>query len=88
MSADQTLKSRFDAAVASTATLPKQGPTVQLTLYGLYKQATQGDATGKRPGAFDLKGRAKFDAWAGHQGLSADDAMTAYIDQVTAIAAG
>lgn len=32
-----------------------------LALYGLYKQATEGDATGKRPGLLDPKGRAKHD---------------------------
>ena len=34
-----------------------------LELYGLFKQASEGDAKGSRPGFLDLKGRAKFDAW-------------------------
>jgi acyl-CoA-binding protein len=50
-----------------------------LDLYGLYKQATEGDDSGSRPGMFDLKGRAKFDAWAPRKGLSKDDAMKKYI---------
>ncbi|NOU29034.1 MAG: acyl-CoA-binding protein [Polyangiaceae bacterium] len=50
-----------------------------LALYAFYKQATAGDATGSRPGMFDLKGRAKFDAWAKVKGTSKDDAMTKYV---------
>ena len=50
-----------------------------LELYGLFKQATLGDATGKRPGMLDIKGRAKFDAWSARKGMSQDDAMSAYV---------
>lgn len=53
-----------------------------LELYALYKQATVGDATGSRPGMFDLMGRAKFDAWAKRKGISKDDAMSKYIATV------
>jgi diazepam-binding inhibitor (GABA receptor modulator, acyl-CoA-binding protein) len=50
-----------------------------LELYGLYKQATTGDATGSRPSAFDVKGRAKFDAWAARKGMTQDAAKQQYI---------
>ena len=50
-----------------------------LELYALYKQATVGDATGSRPGMMDIKGRAKFDAWAARKGTSKDAAMEQYI---------
>lgn len=50
-----------------------------LELYALYKQATSGDVSGSRPGMLDVKGRAKFDAWAKRKGQSKDAAMTAYI---------
>ena len=70
----------FEAAVKAVNTLPKTPSTDQmLELYGLYKQATAGDATGSRPGMFDLKGRAKFDAWASRKGLSAEGARAAYV---------
>ena len=49
-----------------------------LDLYGLYKQATEGDATGSRPGMLDMKGRAKFDAWTKRKGTTKDAAMEAY----------
>jgi hypothetical protein len=35
-----------------------------LKIYALYKQATEGDVDGKRPGFTDMVGRAKYDAWA------------------------
>ena len=53
-----------------------------LALYGLYKQATEGDATGKRPGMLDMIGRAKYDAWASRRGTDPAGAMQAYVDLV------
>lgn len=50
-----------------------------LALYSLYKQATDGDVAGTRPGMLDLKGRKKFDAWAARKGTSSDAAMKEYI---------
>ena len=58
---------------------------VLLKLYALYKQATEGDVQGKRPGMMDIKGRAKYDAWARIEGMSADDAMQGYIDLVDSL---
>lgn len=58
-----------------------------LELYGLYKQATEGDVSGARPGLLDLKGRAKYDAWAARKGLGADDAMKKYVALVDRLAA-
>lgn len=74
------LKSRFDAAVEGVEELPSRPDNATLLkLYSLYKQATVGDVVGDRPGPFDLKGRAKYDAWAGLQGRSAEEAMEAYV---------
>lgn len=53
-----------------------------LKLYGLYKQSTEGDATGTRPGGFDFKAIAKYDSWASLKGNSKEEAMQAYIDLV------
>lgn len=50
-----------------------------LELYSLYKQATQGDVSGARPGMLDFKGRAKYDAWAKRRGLDKDGAMREYV---------
>lgn len=50
-----------------------------LDLYALYKQATTGDVEGSRPGMLDMKGRAKYDAWAKRKGMSADEAKKKYV---------
>lgn len=50
-----------------------------LALYSLYKQATAGDVSGKRPGALAFKERAKFDAWAKLKGKTKDAARDAYV---------
>lgn len=51
----------------------------KLKLYALYKQSTEGDAAGPRPGMMDFVGRAKYDAWKEHAGKSKETAMEAYI---------
>ena len=53
-----------------------------LELHSLYKQAIMGDVTGNRPGGFDFKGRAKWDAWKQRDGLSREEAMRQYVDLV------
>lgn len=53
-----------------------------LALYALFKQATVGDASGSRPGMFDVKGRAKYDAWAQKRGLTKAEAEAAYVTLV------
>ncbi len=55
------------------------GTDVQLDLYGLFKQATVGDVSGSRPGMLDVRGRAKYDAWAKRKGVTKDAAMEQYI---------
>lgn len=51
-------------------------------LYGLYKQATEGDVQTRRPGMFDMLGRAKWDAWARQRGFSSQDAKQLYIESM------
>ncbi|XP_047527833.1 acyl-CoA-binding protein homolog [Vanessa atalanta] len=40
-----------------------------------------------KPGMFDLKGKAKFEAWSGKKGLSKEDAQKAYIAKVDSLVA-
>jgi len=56
-----------------------------LMLYSLFKQATQGDATGEQPGRFDFVRRAKFDAWSTMKGTSAEDSIWQYIELVASL---
>ena len=57
-----------------------------LELYGLYKQATEGDVAEKRPGMLDPVGRAKHDAWAARKGTSRDEARRKYVSLVDELA--
>ena len=50
-----------------------------LEIYSYYKQATEGDVTGEKPGAFNFVARAKYDAWAARSGMSREVAMKAYV---------
>lgn len=74
------LSAKFDQAVARSKELTKR-PTNEelLKLYGLFKQATEGDVSGERPGGFDFKGIAKYDAWAELKGTARENAQEAYI---------
>ena len=84
---EKPIADRFNEAKARVEKLPSRPSNDQLLeLYGLYKQATEGDVSGSRPGMLDLKGRAKFDAWAKRKGSSKDDAMKAYVALVDKLA--
>lgn len=89
MSQGADLEKKFKQAALDVKTLTKRPDNdTLLLLYAHYKQATEGDATGARPGLLDLVGRAKFDAWAKLKGTSSKDAMKAYVDKVTALLKG
>jgi acyl-CoA-binding protein len=53
-----------------------------LKLYGLYKQATEGDNLTERPGGFDFKAAAKYNSWLNYKGKSKEEAISAYIELV------
>ena len=76
------VEEQFKNALSRADAMPVQPPNIQLALYGLFKQATKGDVSGKRPGMLELKKRAKYDAWAMHKGVSASAAMEAYVKKV------
>ena len=77
------LKGKFEAAAAAAKQTKKRPDNkTLLKLYSYYKQATDGDAKGERPGGFDFVGAAKYDEWAKLTGMSKDEAMTNYIKQV------
>ena len=81
--APKDLKSKFEAAAAAAKQTKKRPDnTTLLKLYSYYKQATEGDVKGDRPGGFDFVGGAKHDAWSKLKGMSKDEAMQNYIKQV------
>lgn len=63
------------------------GNDTKLALYALYKQATEGDVQGKRPGFTNLVGRAKHDAWARLEGMDAEQARGEYVTLVRGLGA-
>lgn len=70
----------FEAAIAASKTLSKTPATNDLLeLYACYKQGKEGDVTGARPGMLDMKGRAKYDAWAAKKGQTRQAAQDAYV---------
>ena len=77
------LKAQFEQAQKDVKTLTKRPSNEDLlTLYSLFKQSTDGDVKGARPGMLDMVGRAKYDAWAKLKGTSADQAMKSYLSVV------
>jgi len=80
------LKARFaQAQLDANGLAERPDNETMLKLYALYKQASQGDAAGERPGSFDFVRRAKFDAWSAIKGTAAEDAMQKYIDLVASL---
>ena len=80
------LTSKFEAAVANSKNLSQRPDNLTLLkLYALYKQASSGDNTDKKPGFTDMVGRAKWDAWNALKGTTSQDAMQQYIDLVASL---
>lgn len=83
------LQARFEAAVAGSQTLSERPDNATLLkLYALYKQATEGDVQGRRPGFTDMVGRAKFDAWTSLKGTAPAEAMQQYIARIEKLQTG
>jgi len=74
----------FNSAVTKSKELTKRPSNEELLdLYALFKQATEGDVSGERPGGFDFKAIAKFDAWTSRKGTTKEQAMQEYINLVS-----
>jgi acyl-CoA-binding protein len=77
------LQKKFAAAAKDAQQLKKRPDDEDmLRLYAQYKQASEGDVTGERPGAFSFVDRAKYDAWAKLKGTDSTKAMESYIKLV------
>ena len=74
----------FQEAVAHVAKPngSRQTDATKLALYGLYKQATQGDCSGDSPSFFNVVARSKFDAWNKLKGMTREQAMDAYVSDL------
>lgn len=77
------LKEQFEAASKEVKNLTKRPSNEELLkLYALYKQGSDGDVHGPKPGMFDIKGGAKYRAWEKLKGTGSEDAQQQYIDLV------
>jgi len=77
------LDADFKAATQSALKLKEDpGNDMKLKLYAYFKQASEGDVAGARPGMFDFVGAAKYDAWAKLKGTEQAAAKTHYIKLV------
>ena len=82
------LKAAFEAAVANSKNLSERPDNgTLLKIYALYKQATAGDNTEKKPGFADMVGRAKWDAWDRQKGKGQEQAQQEYIELVAQLKA-
>ena len=80
------LNANFDAAVKNSTSISERPDNATLLkIYALYKQATAGDNTEKKPSFSDMVGRAKWDAWEKLKGTSADEAKQQYVDLITSL---
>ena len=77
------LTALFDAAVANSKNLSERPDNATLLkIYALYKQGSEGDVSGEKPGFFDFVGTAKYEAWGKLKGTTQDAAQQQYIDLV------
>lgn len=75
-----TLEQQFAAAQKDVQSLAERPDNdTLLELYSFYKQATEGDVGSDKPGAFDFKARAKYEAWEARKGMKREVAMKAYV---------
>lgn len=82
------LKAQFEATVKMIQSAEgdfKPSNELKLEMYALFKQATEGDVNGKKPGLTDFVGRMKYSAWENVKGMSAEKAMQTYINKVNDI---
>ena len=77
------LQSRFEQAAKDVQGLSERPDNdTLLRLYALFKQGSDGDVHGEKPGFFDFVGTAKYEAWAKLKGTAPDDAKQKYVDLV------
>lgn len=73
----------FEQAAKAAKALPQRpDDRTLLQLYALFKQASEGDVQGGRPGFFDFVGAAKYEAWEKLRGTDTEDARRQYVELV------
>jgi citronellol/citronellal dehydrogenase len=78
---NMSIKKRFNRASKRILSLDeKPDDSTMLRLYSLYKQATEGDVTGRMPVAKGMVAIAKWNAWKKLEGTESEDAMSIYCE--------
>lgn len=77
------LDTRFKEAADQAQELPERPDNdTLLKLYALYKQGSDGDISGEKPGFFDFVGVAKYEAWEKIKGMPQEEAKQKYIELI------
>ena len=77
------LKEQFKTAAVDVKGLSERPDNdTMLRLYALYKQGSEGDVKGAKPGFLDFVGAAKYEAWEKLEGTSPEQAMKKYVELV------
>ena len=79
---DSEIEQSFNKAAEIAKNLKNLSNDQLLLIYKNYKQATVGDINIPKPGMFDFKGGAKWDAWNSVKGTDKLTAMQNYIKTV------
>lgn len=80
---DENLKQEFLCAVENIKKSNKNlDNDILLKLYGYYKQSTIGDCNIECPAFWQIKEKAKWEAWEQHKGMKKTHGMKKYIKLV------
>ena len=80
------LQQEFEQASVRVKSLSERPDNdTMLKLYALYKQGSEGDVSGDKPGFFDFVGVAKYEAWEKQQGVDQASAQQQYIELVNSL---
>jgi len=81
------LNAEFEKAKEKLNTLQNEpGNDIKLKIYALFKQATVGENTEKKPSASNFVAQAKWSAWHSLGKMSVDDAKKKYVDMINNLA--
>ncbi|TAE48789.1 MAG: acyl-CoA-binding protein [Cytophagia bacterium] len=81
-----SLEQQFEEAKIKSKTIAtKPSNDILLKIYALFKQSTEGDVKGDKPGFFDMVGQAKYKAWEEQKGKSKEEAQQNYIDLINSL---
>jgi diazepam-binding inhibitor (GABA receptor modulating acyl-CoA-binding protein) len=76
---EDELQERFEKAAKHAQKFVNADNDTLLDMYSHYKQATVGNCDISSPGFWDIKGKAKYNAWKKLEGMSNDKAKKKYI---------